>query len=63
MVILHQLFDSNVVGFRNLSHNSFTNVTSMSADVINYAFIDFSNNFFSNFTISTNSNLPYLSEL
>ena len=63
MIMIYQLFDFNVVDFRNLSHNSFTNMTSMSTDVINYAVIDLSNNFFSNFTISSNSSLPNLDKM
>ena len=61
--MIHQLFDLNVVGFRNLSHNFFTSMTSMSTDIIGYNIIDLSNNCFSNLTISANSSLPYLSEL
>ena len=61
--MFHQLFDSNVVGFRNLSHNFFTNMMSTSTDIIGYNVVDLSNNCFSNFTISANYSLPNLLEL
>jgi hypothetical protein len=61
--MIDQLSNLNVVGFRNLSHNFFTNMTSMSTDIIYYEIIDLSNNLFNNFTISTNSSLPNLQYL